>query len=62
MKKQMNDENEQTPEQDKELAEEPDYRGIAGSGSLNSTKKKLHLDDIEDEPSQDQENPLTRGI
>jgi len=62
MKKQMNDENEQTPQQDKELAEEPDYRGIAGSGSLNSTKKKIQFDDIEHEANQDQENPLTHGI
>ncbi|MDQ0638357.1 hypothetical protein QF042_001922 [Pedobacter sp. W3I1] len=46
-----------------ELDEETDYRGIAGSASLNAPKKEIKLDPSDDEErEQDNQNPLIRGI
>jgi hypothetical protein len=48
-----------------ELDRETDYRGIAGSASLNASKKKIKLGDTADEDKdedQDTQNPLIRGI
>jgi len=48
-----------------ELPEDTDYRGIAGSTSLNATAAKEHSYSTEKETASDEtgeENPLARGI
>jgi|GEM_PF-1324829 len=48
-----------------ELPEDTDYRGIAGSASLNATSPEAHSDSTEDGVTSDEtgeNNPLVRGI
>jgi hypothetical protein len=48
-----------------ELPEDTDYRGIAGSASLNATSPEEHSDSVEKGATSDEtgeNNPLVRGI
>jgi len=48
---------------EQKLDDETDYRGIAGSGSLNATRKEIELQDNNDEEkNRNAQNPLVRGI
>jgi len=48
-----------------ELPEDTDYRGVAGSASLNATSPEAHSDSLNKRATSDEtgeDNPLVRGI
>jgi hypothetical protein len=60
MERQKNNERPGALKKETELQADTDYRGIAGSASLNATKKEIHAEKDKD-PATDNENPLTPG-